>query len=155
MKLTNYLRDAFVRSVMQEVPAIDYDLLAKQLQDALYSGMSADVRRVYRKTPNALKVQGFWFSGDRYQRKSVVGDADFDLIFPQYNAVPNARDDFQHKLKKAVNGFTTVKQVRDAYPELAHHLPDEKVPTKNLPAQANLIAELVLLGWESKVKGEA
>lgn len=35
MKLTNYLRDAFVRSVMQEIPKPDYDKLRDELQAAL------------------------------------------------------------------------------------------------------------------------
>lgn len=32
MKLTNYLREAFIRSVMQEIPKPDYDKLRGEVQ---------------------------------------------------------------------------------------------------------------------------
>ena len=153
MKLTNYLREAFVRSVMQEIPKPDYDKLRAELQTALYAAMSADVRRVYRKNPKALADAYTGFSGDRMNRRYVVGDADFKQVFALFDQPNVARYEFQRKLESTVKGFTTVKQLRDAYPELAHHLPDENKATASLPAQANLVAEMVALGWTPK--GEA
>ena len=153
MKLTNYLREAFVRSVMQEIPKPDYDKLRAELQTALYAAMSADVRRVYRKNPKALAKEYTHFRGDRGNHGYIVGDADFKQMFGLFDQPNVARFEFQRKLEAAVKGFTTVKQLRDAYPELAHHLPDENKATASLPAQANLVAEMVALGWTPK--GEA
>lgn len=150
MRLTNYMRQAFVRSVMQEIPKPDYESLKKQCQDALYAAMSADVRRVYRKSPKALVTVSSWDFDDRYSHRFVVGDADFDKVAEPFLEQCKARERFRKKLENTVNGFTTVKQLRDAFPELAHHLPDEKKPTVNLPAVANLVADMVQLGWKGK-----
>ena len=39
MKLTNYMRDAFIRSVMQDVPHPDYSKLHDEAQEALGRGV--------------------------------------------------------------------------------------------------------------------
>ena len=56
MKLTNYMRNVFIRSVMQDVPHPDYSKLHDEAQEALVKAMSPKVRAVYIEYPDALKT---------------------------------------------------------------------------------------------------
>lgn len=152
MRLTNHIRDVFVKAVMQDIPNQDEDKVKTLLQDALYAAMSADVRRVYRKCPKALRTE--YLNINRRGFTFIVGDADWSKIreqLPEYQAI-QARVEFSRKLKATLNSFTTVKQVRDAFPELAHHLPSESKPTMSLPATSNLVADMIKLGWKPPVE---
>ena len=41
----------------------------------------------------------------------------------------------------------TVDKFFEAFPEFEKYLPSEAQPTKNLPALANVVADLSKLGW--------
>lgn len=154
MKLTNYMRDAFIRSVMLEVPKPDYDAIRKEFQEALYKAMSKDVRRVFRTAPRALRTWYSWDFADRGQREFVIGDVDVNEAAAPFLEKLKARDAFSDKLRRLVYGLSTDKQLRDALPELAHHLPKVYTTTPNLPTVCNVVADLVKLGWTPKVQVE-
>lgn len=151
MRLTNHIRSVFVKAVMQDIPKPDYQKIGDDLQEALYAAMSADVRRVYRKVPKALRT-GYEYNFDERGggRTFIVGDADFEKVKEPFVQQSAAWSSFRKKLTSAIEVFTTVKQVRDAFPELAHHLPSESKPTAQLPATSNLVEEMVKLGWKPK-----
>lgn len=150
MKLTNYLREAFVRAVVQEIPKPDETVIVKQAQDALYAAMSADVRRVYRKNPKALRSEYVYGLRERQGVDLIVGDAKCDETLKHLVGTYKARNEVAEKLKRVAFGCSTTKQLKDALPEFAHHVPDETKPTANLPAISNIVADMVKLGWKGE-----
>lgn len=153
MKLTNYMRDAFIRSVMQDVPHPDYSKLYDEAQEALVKAMSPKVRAVYKEDPKALKATYTNFG--RESRPLYYGGVDYSKVLaPIYDKV-SARNEAEKKLKSVVYGCSTVKQLRDAFPEFGKHLPsDNKPATANLPAVSGVVAQLVSLGMKLEEKSQ-
>ena len=151
MKLTNYMRDAFIRSVMQDVPHPDYNKMFDDAQEALVKAMSPKVRAVYKESPDALKTA--YASFGRENRKLYCGGVDYSKVLAPIYEKRDARYEAEKKLRSVVYGCSTVKQLRDAFPEFGKHLPSDNKPvTANLPAVSGVVAQLVSLGMKLEEK---
>ena len=151
MKLTNYMRDAFIRSVMQDVPHPDYSKLHDEAQEALVKAMSPKVRAAYKEDPKALKATYTNFG--RESRTLYYGSVDHSKVLAPIYDKAYARNEAEKKLKSVVYGCSTVKQLRDAFPEFGKHLPSDNKPvTANLPAVSGVVAQLVSLGMKLEEK---
>lgn len=151
MKLTNYMRDAFIRSVMQDVPQPDYSKLHDEAQEAIVKAMSPKVRAVYKEYPDALKATYTNFG--RESRTLYYGSVDHSKVLAPIYDKASARYEAENKLKSVVYGCSTVKQLRDAFPEFGKHLPSDNKPvTANLPAVSGVVAQLVSLGMKLEEK---
>ena len=82
-----------------------------------------------------------------YRVDFVVGDADVKEAMKPFVAKKKERDDAHAKLSAIVNGCTTLAQLKKLLPEFISYFPTEAEPTKNLPAVANMVADLSKLGW--------
>lgn len=151
MKLTNYMRDAFIRSVMQDVPHPDYKAMCDEAQEALVKAMSPKVRAAYRENPKALATT--YTNVGRECRTLYHGGVDYNEVLAPFYEKASARYEAEKKLKSVVYGCSTVKQLRDAFPEFGKHLPSDNKPvTANLPAVSGVVAQLVSLGMKLEEK---
>ena len=149
MKLTKYEKEAIVRSIMQDVPTKPDTVLKAEIQAAFVAGMSAPVLKLYKTHPKALKTEivSSWDSVLSYRTDFIVGDAKVAEIMEPFKAQKKERDDAHNKLSAAVNGCNTLAQLKKLLPEFISYFPSETEPTKNLPAVANMVADLSKLGW--------
>jgi hypothetical protein len=68
-----------------------------------------------------------------------------------YETEDNKYRDAKLNLQNAIMACTTLKALETTFPEFKKYFPTETQPTKNLPALANVVADLSKLGWP---KGE-
>ena len=149
MKLTKYEKDSIIRAIMQDVPRTLESVLKKEIQLELVKGMSAPIQKLYKTHPNALRLAQIssWDSGLGYRVDLIAGDADVSKTMEPFAARKKMFDDTQAKLSGIVNGCTTLAQLKKLLPEFTSYFPTETEPTKNLPAVANMVADLSKLGW--------
>ena len=158
MKLNKYDREAIVRAIMNDVPKPDKAKRRAAIQAAVVKLMTPECRKVFTRTPEALAefYAGDLTNTDYYATKNIViGDAPKDqvrAILQPYKDEDAARFDAQTKLSSAVHACSTLKQLTDRLPEFTKYFPVESTPAKNLPALANVVADLSKLGWP---KGQA
>lgn len=154
MKLTKYQKEAIVRAIMNDVPKPDRAQRHATVQAAVVKAMTPECRKVYNRTPAALATQhtGYTtYNECNYSTQTiVVGDAprvNVNAILKVYEDEDAAYEKARRQLKAAVEGCSTLKQLETALPEFKKYFPTEQQPTKNLPALANVVADLTKLGW--------
>ena len=158
MKLNKYQKQAIVRAIMQDVPPIDKAKRRTNLQAALVKAMSPEARKLYNRTPSALRTHHFGdliYTGAYVSRELIVGDVNKEAIaelVKPYETEDEEHYAAQRKLQGIVEGCSTLKQLQTLLPEFISYFPTEAEPTKNLPAVANMVSELSKLGWP---KGKA
>jgi hypothetical protein len=156
MKLTKYQKEAIVRAIMNDTPRKDEKTAKEEIQAALVKAMSPECRKLYKKTPKALRdarVSGYDYGFD-YSFDVIKGDADIEPILAPYRAARDARNKARDQLYSAVMAHSTTKALLKALPEFEKYYPTEAQPAKNLPALANVMADLTKLGWPKDTKKE-
>lgn len=149
MKLNKWTKESIVAAIMQDVPKSPDNVIRTEMQAALISAMSAPVLKLYKTHPTALKVAHVsgWETELGYSVDLIAGDADVQKSMAPFVARKKARADARHKLQAAVMGCSTLAQLKKLLPEFEAYFPTEEQPTKNLPALANMVADLSKLGW--------
>jgi hypothetical protein len=71
-------------------------------------------------------------------------------ILAPYEEQEDERHNAESRLSHAFAGINTLKQALTTFPEFKKYYPTEEQPTKNLPALANVMADLSKLGWPKK-----
>ena len=162
MKLNKYQKQAIVTAIMADVPKVDVATHRKRMQDGVVKLMSPAVRKVFKESPSALKTRYFseLYDGVGWgSRELIVGDVsevETDKLYGPLEAAVRERLAVYQKLKGVVDGCTTLKKLKELLPEFEAYFPTEDAPTKNLPAVANLVTDMMKLGWpEGKTKGES
>ena len=154
MRLTKVTKKAIVRSIMNDVlKFVTNDKEGKQqIQDALVAAMSPEARKLYKQNPKALreKYVTAWSVGFDSSFEVIVGDADIDDAIKPFVDAYKAREELRHKLEGIVEGCSTTKQLLALAPEFEKYIPQEAAPSKNLPAVANVVADLTKMGWPKK-----
>ena len=154
MRLTKYDKQAIVKAIMLDVPKPDKSKRASELQAAVVKAMSPECRKLYNKTPSALKTQYVGYLSDYGTTNIVQGDVPnktIDELVGKYTAEDKVRRDAQYKLSSAIEACSTLKQLETRLPEFKKYFPTVEKPAANLPALANVVADLSKLGWP---KGE-
>jgi hypothetical protein len=157
MKLTKYQKQGIARAIINDIPPVDYNKRREELQAAVVKAMSAPVVKLYKVCPNALRKAhaGNYVLGDRYDENWVIAgdvtDKQVEAMTKKYIDENDARYAAKRQLEAAINGCNTLKQLMTTLPEFEKYYPTEAQPTKNLPALANVVADLSRLGWP---KGE-
>jgi len=155
MKLTKYDKQAIVKAIMADVPKPDKNKRRADLQTAIVKAMSPAVRKVFRESPGALKTHYFndlVYDGMNWSTRAIViGDVSEDKLkelTAPYKAEDDAIRSAKAKLEGAIEGCTTRKALMTRLPEFEKYYPAEDAPmSKNLPALANVMADLSKLGW--------
>lgn len=166
MKLTNYLRKAFVSAVMQDVPVQDFDeqidkvrveAVAKELPEKLRAAWLDPLLRCYFDTRYLYAHSDFHV---QVPTPLYMYNSSDDPAHPSYrirNALlplaeqraeaNRARRELENKLEAVVAGCNTRKQLVEALPEFEKYAPQETAKLAGLPAVSGVVADLVAAGW--------
>lgn len=160
MRLTNTLRDAFVRAAMADVPQIDYkEKLNALALKAAKEVMPTAVRAAYDRYPAYFETHykriGNQIDYSLQHTVFVPMVGEFSDTVNAEAAVLKAADNEQakkmyaleQKLKGVAASVTTRKALVEALPEFEKYLPPAEVKTSGLPALANLVSDFVEAGW--------
>lgn len=172
MKLTNNLRAAFVRAVMDDVPETAYreqqQLIATNWAVSI---MPPKVRAVWddKKLRHYIEIhrysqqlcfddigdgQQLWVNGfsipaphDLHPQMDEATQRALYSLEIHANEQAARRRELREKLSSIVYGLTTTAALEKALPEFVKYLPKAAAKTDNLPAVANLVADFVKAGW--------
>ncbi|TXH52276.1 MAG: hypothetical protein E6Q97_16370 [Desulfurellales bacterium] len=170
MKLTNHLRDVFVRRVMVDLPATpDYkDQAGKILTDDCIAQLPEDVRAIWFRTD----LRQYLDYRDRpYYRRDALGSTTTyyiafgcsdgpgsepckeackraDALLAKAVAADKSRDELKTKLRGVAYGCTTVAALRLALPEFEKYMPEKPAkPERSLPVVTGVYAAFRAAGW--------
>lgn len=165
MKLTNTIRDAFICSVMNDVPSVDY---REQIRSAAVKAAVADmpprIAAIWKDKDLARWVKTSKVSFEEVGGVCLPTSADdysdekraftnrikaqiVDLCAKAAEQRKNRRE-LEHKIRGAAYAYTTRKALANAMPEFAKYLPeDEAAANRSLPVVANVVADFVKAGW--------
>lgn len=172
MKLTKYMREAFVRGVMNDVPKVDYQAQADAMvRKAVRDAMPEGLRKLVDQGGEALdwlkvsqiSVPGHSLSSVRtYCPES--GGHDFlkfknPNVWSQLTEINRLagqqgeqRQALQNKLTGAANSVTTRKALAELLPEFEKYLPaDTPAATRMLPVVVGVVDDFKKAGWPGKV----
>ena len=157
IKLNTYSRQAILRAIMADVPKPDRAARRTKVQAALVKAMTPECRKIYNRTPQALVSEPcseLYDSSESWNsRRVVLGDAPKTLLrdlLKEYEAQDMERYNVERNLKAVIDACSTIKQLETRLPEFKKYYPKEADKTQNLPALANLVADLTKLGWPKK-----
>lgn len=173
MNLNQSIRDAFIASVMNDVPSIDYDSQFKKIVEldmikqaptkALRECLKDPASRAYCLHPysrfshscknpdggsihsNSVGLNNI-ATYDDYEI-SEEAEKDIDSIVIAAYAQTKQREALGTQVRSAIYACRTLKQALERLPEFAKYLPEPTATTVNLPAIANLAADLIRAGW--------
>lgn len=168
MKLTNYIRDAFITAAMQDVPQVDYAEQAravanKAIKDAFEKDFPGlDFEKVKQigwfsnvgiKMPNLLmNLYGPAKSWDMLEKTPKVWEKLTELS-KKHGEQSEARGTLERKLRAVAYSCTTRKALAEALPEFDNYLPaDEAKAIRSLPVVANVVTDFVKAGWPKNAK---
>jgi phosphoglycolate phosphatase-like HAD superfamily hydrolase len=139
---------------MNDVPAPDKKKRHEELQAAIVKAMSPEARKLYKNCPEALRtyhVGDVCYDGCNWStRNAIVGDvpnATVDELAQKYKDEDKKVSDARRSLQGAIEACSTYKQLMTRLPEFEKYYPKPDAPTANLPALANVVADLSKLGW--------
>lgn len=153
-RITKWDKQAIVKAIMNDVPVPDKKKRREELQAAVVKVMSPEARKLYKNCPEALRTQCIGeliYDGCTWNSRDViVGDVKegvVDGLAKKYKEEDKKLNDARWALKGAIEACTTIKQLNDRLPEFKKYYPTVEKPTANLPALANVVADLSKLGW--------
>lgn len=152
MNLDEYTKQSIVTAIMNDLPPTNTEARALAIKEAIVKAMSPEVRKMYKTKPEALRISSVPYADPMrtWSGETVVGDVtkkQIDEITAPYKKAEDERADMKRKLTHAFEGIRTLKAALKAFPEFKKYMPTEAEPTKNLPALANVMADLSKLGW--------
>lgn len=170
MRLTNTIRDAFIRAAMNDVPKeLDHtEEIRKLVIDDFVSKMPPKIKAVWDD-----KTLCDWLKTDhnnygnvniRYpsreqtswgEKPKLSADAQrkVDALASKKEENDKIRNQLESKLRNVAYSVTTRKQLADALPEFEKYLPeDEAKAVRTLPVVTNVVADFVKAGWPKNQK---
>ena len=153
MRLNKWDKQAIVRAILADVPKIDKRKRKEELQATIVKAMSPEARKLYKNCPEALRTYHMGSlidDGNWNSREIIIGDVKEAVITELKK--PYEEEDKKYSavacsLKCAIEACTSLKQLNDRLPEFKKYFPTEEKPVANLPALANVVADLSKLGW--------
>jgi len=167
MKLTKYMREAFVRAAINDVPAVDYiKQILKEVARASLAALPVCVCEVWKDeaTRPYVKIIYRHYVGQSIAVPGIEGSrwngaADLpallavdklliDKLVAQHKAQEEKIRSLKVKLEATAASCTTRKQLADLLPEFEKYLPtDAPAACRTLPAVANIVSEFTKAGW--------
>lgn len=163
MRLTNYLRDAFIRAAMDDVPKIDYDeQMRKLVLDDAIAQLPAKVRAVYLDKSTTGFVNTTWahkYGGisvpchdDDGFKISDVSRIKWEALKKSNEQQTAQRHELETKLKACAYACTTREALFKMLPEFEKYMPaTEEKAIRTLPVVANVVSDFVKAGWPKTV----
>ena len=170
MKLSQTLKKAFIASVMQDVPKVDYLEQAQKCARKHFERlMPAEILQVIQKYPDWFGNNFFSTPGHLPGFYPLSPDCNSNLlrddeqawselieISEAYTQQQTERKALESKLSSIVSGCNTLKQLKEALPEFEKYMPEEHQPaSQNLPALANIVADFKAAGLQLKTEQTA
>jgi len=167
VKLTNYMRQAFINAIIQDVPQVDYDSqLRKLIHDEAVALLPPKVQALMKDPVCAPYLNyAYWTSKGVHQAQHIPSPRFDSVKFGTEASIRIAemikvRDDqallmksLRDKVHAVAYSVSTRKALAAALPEFEKYLPaDEAKAIRALPVVANVVADLVKAGWP---KGQA
>ena len=166
MKLTNYIRDAYIKQAMNDLPTVDYEEQYRALVSKFaVEYLPKEVRAIWDNPKlRAFVNTAYWqrgiitvyipcdknsgvFTPTPKQQEEL--DA-LTLLRKEQNATHAA---LREKLRGAAYACTTRKALAELLPEFVDYLPGEfEVTTRRVPVIANLMSDMVKAGWPKDKK---
>lgn len=163
MRLTNTIRNAFIRSAMQDVPLVDYNEQAQNLLNSVAQTLfiktfpDADYKKLkeagwlnesWFDTPRGLRNCYIYAPSDCSQLKTTELNQKLTDLGIASIEQDKQRNDLEAKLRSVAYSVTTRQALVKALPEFEKYLPDAPdAVANNLPAVANLVADFTKAGW--------
>lgn len=161
MKLSKYQKQAILVAISNDIPQPDKAARKAAVQAEVVKLMTPAVRKVYKETPNALRNECVYdlHDGQSWESRIIVrgnvSEKVIEELMKPYREADEERGAIIHKLKGVIDACTTLKKLKDTLPEFEQYFPKENEPVKNLPAVANLVTDMMKLGWpKGGKKGE-
>ena len=163
MKLTNYIRDAYIKAIMADVPTVDYNEQAEKMaRDHIKRMFAKDFPKIkiedvaqwlcrgsINLPGNLAAIYDVRISYDCLKATEVWGP--LSEMAKEHDKQAAQRNALRSQLKSAAYSCTTSKQLRELLPEFDKYLPAEEEKTlRTLPAVANIMAEFSKAGWPKK-----
>ena len=157
MKLTNSMREAFVRSAMNDVPTIDYsEKIRSAAMKLAIAGLPPKVRAIYQD--EALRgfvasyyrnVAGVHMNLPGADRESSTPiSAQLKPLEVEADAQHAKLETLRRHLKSVAQSAGTRAALAKMLPEFEKYLPaDEATALRTVPALANVVADFVKAGW--------
>lgn len=161
MRLTSSMRQAFIRSIMDDVPQIGYDEQIEKLVRATAAELlPPKVRAVWddKELRGWIETTSFYHGGVHIHL--VPNRAGGNCNFPvealekirELHALEKAQEDARGMLRTKISGaasaFTTRKALAKALPEFEKYLPaDTPAADRTLPVLANVVTDFMKAGW--------
>ena len=167
MRLNESTKHALVHKILEDIPHEDFETKLSDLANHIaISLLPQSVRDLVKRDPSAkqfLRIVECYVGNDchvvigaRGDQEKIIkamrADAEFMRLSEEKAAQLARVKEARTRIKAAVYSCTTDKQFADRFPEFAQYLPKVCGPTSNLPVDANLITDLMRLGWP---KGKA
>lgn len=154
MRLTNNLRDAFISSVMEDVPRQDFrqqlndrvNLLHKQIMATL--GIKPE--HFERLASKWLYIESMSFSVRgllEEENESIANDNICCDLYVLYTKQKENREALQQKLHGVVYGCTTTQQLLEALPQFEKYIPAEPEKSRQLPVTTGVVKAFKQAGW--------
>lgn len=163
MKLTNYMRDAFIRAAMNDVPSVDYVGQANTIASAALAAAFAKefpgvdmekadasgwLKHVGVKMP--VNLPNLFTAAPSYEclEKDAKVWAKLCELDKLHDRQVRERNGLQEKLHAVAYSVSTRKALVAALPEFEKYLPeDEPKAIRSLPVVANVVTDFVKAGW--------
>lgn len=157
MRINKWDKTAIVRAIMADVPMPDKNKRRTELQAEIVKAMSPECRKVYKSMPDALRTHNVGeliYNDINYSSRYIVlGDVKEEKLkelCAKYEEQDHAIRKAKNAIKSAIEACSTLKQLNDRLPEFKKYFPTQEKPVANLPALANVVADLTKLGWPKK-----
>lgn len=174
MRLTNYIRDAFIEAAMQDIPKKKSNLeeMSKIAQEDINSKLPKNIKKIWLDNTDErdfliVRHDSFANASFCYPSTSQYSSgarplsdeakAKLKVMEEENNTEEKKLKDLRSKLKGAAYACTTTKQLRDLLPDFSKYLPKEEEQTaRSLPVVANIVEEFKKAGWpKTQSKGNA
>ena len=161
MRLTTYHRAAILKAALNDVPQVDYEQLARDAAMKVAVAMlPSDVRAIWKKYgTSTIFTDNIWLercgivhmklpylSGEHKKLEKTAREA-VEEIHQLHLAQVKQMEELKVGLYGALVAITTIKALKAQLPELAKYAPTEPERSSNLPAIANVMANLMKAGW--------
>lgn len=158
IKLTKYLRDAFIKAVMADVPKIDYDEQIRQVVVEHYAAkLPPAIRAVWDNPATRPYVKlghGSFYWVTVYapsQENELPHDLELAARINDISALQSKQTEVRSALAaglhSVVYGCKTYKALHAALPEFEKYFPKEQPKVEYPVAVTNVVTDFMRAGW--------
>jgi hypothetical protein len=158
MRLNKFEKQAIFQSIKNDIPGVDELKVQAEIQKEIAKLYSPGVKKLAKTEPTALRhadldwyEMGFNRSYSSVMTGNVTKDQIKEICKP-YKEAQTQRRATLRQLQTTIESISTLAQAKKLLPEFVSYFPTETEPTKNLPAMANLVADLSKMGWPKGAK---